>query len=189
MTRVQIDRKSLAGVFKVLKEVSDDVRKEVRIVISKTAADVKSRCTRKLARQTKMPSKIVGKSIQTSRTLPRNERLIRTVYFNPGYNIPLKFFNPEENDTGVKVDFGAGLGGVRQLPRAFIVKKYGGNVFRRKTKKRQSLFKLQGPTPRQAMKTLNIVEVGKQLAAQRLPIQVQRRLRFLTLKAQGKLKR
>lgn len=189
MTRVQIDRKSLAGVFKVLKSVSQDVRKEVRIVISKTASDVKNNCARKLARQTKVPAKIIGKSIQLTRTMPKNERLIRTIYFNPGFSIPLKLFEPQETDTGVTVNLGPSLGGVKNLPRAFIVKKYGGNVFKRKTKKRQSLFRLKGPTPRDAMKKTNIVEHGKTLAAERLPIQVQRRLRFLTLKAQGKLKR
>ena len=189
MTRVQIDRKSLAGVFKVLKSVADDVRKEVRIVISKTANKVKLECARELKKQVPVPVKVLKKTILLPRTLPRGDRLIRTVYFNAGYPIPLKYFRARQNKKGVGYNAGQALGGRQNIPSAFIVKKYGGNVFKRQTKQRQSLKKIDGPTPAEAYEKANIVDHGKRIAQGELPKQVKERLRFLTLKAQGKLKR
>ena len=132
---------------------------------------------------------MLKKTILLPRTLPRGERLIRTIYYNAGYPIPLKYFRARQNKKGVGYNAGPALGGRQSIPSAFIVNKYGGNVFKRQTKQRQSLKKVDGPTPQQAYEKANIVTFGKRIAETELPKQVKERIRFLALKAQGKLKR
>lgn len=183
------DKSAMEGVSKVLQELGQNVAIQMSAAISKTAAKVRTQAARRLKAHLAVPVRILKKSIIKGRT--DKKAMSATIYLNPGYPIPLKYFGAR--------DYRKGKGGVtyriipgssaRSIIRdAFIVQQYGGNVYRRKSKERGPLIKQVGPAPGDMFEKAGVIQVAIETAQSELPKQINERVRFLTLKAQGKLK-
>lgn len=77
-------------------------------------------------------------------------------------------------------------GGWTAVDNAFLARKWGGNAYKRL--ENGAIRKIKGMSPGDYFDEKNIPEVAKKVAAERLPIEIKRRLRDVTLAAQGKIK-
>ena len=68
----------------------------------------------------------------------------------------------------------------------FIARNWGGHVYKRLEGSR-AIRKVKGKSPGDYFDEKNIPQVAARLAAERLPIEIKRRLRDVTMAAEGKI--
>jgi len=78
-------------------------------------------------------------------------------------------------------------GGWTAVLDGFIARNWGGNVFQRIEGSR-AIRKVKGKSPGDYFDEKNIPQVAAKVAAERLPIEIKRRLRDVTMAAEGKIK-
>ena len=78
-------------------------------------------------------------------------------------------------------------GGWTAVLDGFIARNWGGNVYQRVEGSR-AIRKVKGKSPGDYFDEKNIPQVAAKVAAERLPIEIKRRLRDVTMAAQGKIK-
>ena len=102
---------------------------------------------RSLRKQTDIPPFMITASMAFKSSSQRN---LRTIISGSGKELPLRLFKPSQFSYGVR----AKVWGKHQTYRsAFIVAKYGGNVFHRTSKKRFPIQKMFGPSiPKEMVK-------------------------------------
>jgi hypothetical protein len=102
---------------------------------------------RALRRQTDIPPGIISAAMKFRSSSRAN---LRTIISGSGNELPLSLFRPAQFSYGVR----AKVWGKHQIYRsAFIVAKYGGNVFHRTSKKRLPIQQMFGPSiPREMVK-------------------------------------
>ena len=71
---------------------------------------------------------------------------------------------------------------------AFIVTKYGNNVYRRRTKARVPLIKVVGPKPGDYFEAIGLAAKSVAIAKEELPKQINRRIREILLAQAGVIK-
>jgi hypothetical protein len=190
MMQVKVKQASIDQVKRMLIQLGANVRKEIAVVINKTAKAVKIPASRELGKILPVPSKTLKKTIGQSRRA-NDKRLEAVVILREGYAFPLRFFKPKQQATGIQVQMDKrikGKAGRSTIAGAFVVKRYKSNIYKRKTKLRQSLERLLGPTPGQAFKDANIAALVEKTAREQLPKQLNDRIRYLLVRARGQLK-
>jgi hypothetical protein len=102
---------------------------------------------RSLRKQTDIPPFMITASMAFKSSSQRN---LRTIISGSGKELPLRLFKPSQFNYGVR----AKVWGKHQTYRsAFIVAKYGGNVFHRTSKKRFPIQRMFGPSiPKEMVK-------------------------------------
>ena len=96
--------------------------------------------TRALRGQTDIPPGIISAAMKFKSS---SKHHLRTIISGSGSELPLSLFRPAQFSYGVR----AKVWGKRQAYRsAFIVAKYGGNVFHRTSKKRLPIQQMFGPS-------------------------------------------
>lgn len=114
-----------------------------------------------------------------------------TVTLWGGYAFPMKYFQAQHYDkkgsSGVRVKYRKG-GGWVALPGAFQVNRYSGHVYKRQGTSRKAGRHLVGKSPADFFEETGTPEAVYRIAKQRLPIEIKRRIRELTLQAQGRIK-
>ena len=184
------DKAAMAGVTKVLEDLGANVAIQMSAAISKTAAKVRTQAARALKKELAVPVKILKKSVIKGKT--DKKAMTAIIYLNPGYPIPLKHFGArayKKGRGGVTYRVSPGSGSRSIIRDAFIPQQYGGNVYRRAGKTRGPLIKQVGPAPGDMFEKAGVIAVALETANTELPKQIQERVRFLTVKAQGKLKK
>lgn len=78
-------------------------------------------------------------------------------------------------------------GGWTAVLDGFLVRQWGGHAYKRLEGSR-SIRKIKGMSPGDYFDEKNIPQVAAKVAAERLPIEIKRRLRDVTMAAQGKIK-
>lgn len=78
-------------------------------------------------------------------------------------------------------------GGWTSVLDGFLVRQWGGHAYKRLEGSR-SIRKIKGMSPGDFFDEKNIPKIAAKLAAERLPIEIKRRLRDVTMAAQGKIK-
>ena len=131
---------------------------------------------------------------QKNKATPENARI--TIGLWEGYPFPLKYHEAKNfvrKKRGKKlyegVQYKEQMGGIFQtIEDAFVVPRFSGNVFRRANEARGPLVKLNGRKPGDFFREGNVGEAAAAKAKERLPIEINRRLREITLAASGKIK-
>jgi hypothetical protein len=185
--KIDIDSQSLASVKKVIESLGASIRKELNIAVSETTRQVRIKASRKLKEVIPVPVKVLKKAIAVSKKSDVSN-LTSEILMIEGYPIPLKYFGAKQTKKGVThknagVEKSRGL-----LPNAFVVNRFRGNVYQRTTKQRGPLAQQKGPAPSEYYKSAGVTDLALDTARDQLPKQINERIRFLTLKAQGQLK-
>ena len=155
----------------------------------------------KLHSSNKGYSKAISKAKTIKKTLKQKNKATAenarvTIGLWEGYPFPLKYFEAKpyaKKKRGKKLYFGVQSkmevgGGWLVTPDAFIVGRFSGNVYRRANEGRGPLQKLNGKKPGDFFRQGNIGEIAAAKARERLPIEINRRIRDITLAASGKIK-
>ena len=187
MIKVSTDQASLKQLQAALKEKASRLPRELATAINATAKKVRIEASRLLKKELNVPSKILKKTIKTkSKATAKDTRAIVGLW--GGYPIPLKYFKPTQLKRGVTYKIDPKLKGKSVLRDAFIVKSFGGRVYRRKGKTRGPIEQVYGPSPGTVFEKAGIAAAAEKVAREELPKQVARRIRFLELKSTGQLR-
>lgn len=188
MINVKLDQADIERVKSVLNGVRATLGKEISAAINKTAKKVQTFAAREVGQEMNVPIKILKKTIK-QKTKANKDHLGARLGFWEGYPIPLKYFGARAlKKGGVTYKYSKRRPRTGIIRDAFIVKQYGNNVYRRKGQGRGPLEKQVGPAPGYAYSKLGVVEKSASFAKTELPKQIQARIRYLTLKAQGQLR-
>lgn len=187
---VKIDKPRLAALRRDLKGIARGVEKVVVGAVNDTAKEV--------ATSTKNPKSILKQITDKVRikagAVRKVIKLSRANKSHPSAAITLS----ETERLGLK-DFGArqtkkGLsyriekaGARKKVPSGFLVAKLGGHAFKRLGKKRLPIRKLEGPSPWGVFMAAGGPAIAEADAAVRLEKNLDQRLQFVLLKAQGKI--
>lgn len=186
--QISIDQKSSGEIRKILQQLGANVSKELAVAVNKTVKQTATQAARKLKQVIPVPVKILKKAV-----LPRSKatpkKLRSGVYLFGGYPIPLRYFGARaKKKGGVSYRQSGPDKGRGNLPNAFIPpRQYRGNVYQRKGKERGPLVQQKGPAPGEYAGA-GVTAAAMATAKEKLPQQIQERIRFLTLKAKGQLK-
>jgi hypothetical protein len=184
--KINIDSQSLASVRKVIESLGASIRKELNIAVSETTRQVRIKASRKLREVIPVPVKVLKKAIAVRKKSNVNS-LIAEIGMLAGYPIPLKYFGAKKTKKGVTHKrAGAEKSGL--LPHAFIVNRFGGNVYERTTKQRGPLTQQKGPAPGDYYKSAGVADLALDTARDQLPKQINERVRVLILRSKGQLK-
>jgi len=186
MIGVTISQASVEAVKKALGDLSHRYPREIATAINATAKQVRIQASRKLKTGMNLPSKLLKKAIYSKSANPESLRAVIGLY--RGHPFPLKYFKAKQIKRGVTYKINPTLKGKSVLRDAFIVRQYGGNVYLRSGTARGPLIKQHGPAPGEAFERLGIAALAVAVATEELPKQINRRIRFLNLKASGGLR-
>lgn len=187
---IRVDERSVARVKELMSNLGKDFRKEIHTAINQTAKQVRIQASRALRKELNVPSKILKKAIK-SRREASVDSLRATILLLYGYPIPLKYFGAKRVNTrrgGVSYKLDPKYKNRVVDRELFIVDRYKGHVFKRSGKGRGPLIRMNGPAPGTAYEKAGIAALAERVAREELPKQIQRRIRFLILKSQGKLR-
>lgn len=186
--QVTVDKSSMDAIRKILTDLGANITKELAVAVNKTTKQVSTTAARKLKSVIPVPVKILKKAVfARKRATAKKPR--STVILYGGYPIPLKYFGARSiKKGGVSYKQSGPDKGRGHLPNAFIPKKmYRGNVYQRQGKPRGPLAQQKGPAPGDYADA-GVKDAALATATERFPMQIQARIRFLTLKARGQLK-
>jgi len=169
--KVTMDKAQVARVRAALQDLGQNANKQIAIAIGKTAAKVKIAAARKLRESLKVPVKVLKKAVRIKRP-KSDEELTATIILAYGYPIPLKYFGAKQLKRGVTYKIDPTFKRKDLLRDAFIVERYGGNVFKRKGKDRGPLIKMHGPAPGDYYEKGGVTEVAVKTANEELPKQI-----------------
>ena len=129
---------------------------------------------RTLVQQTSIPRPIVT---QATRFRTATSKNLRAIIEGRGRELPLRLFKPVQFSYGVRAKV---WGAAQRFPHAFIVAKYGGDVFHRKGAARFPIAGMYGPSvPKEMVKgvTLEAFEQSSNDVASRAMHELSRILR------------
>jgi len=192
MIGVTISQASVDAVKKALGDRAKQYKIHIAAAINATSKQAKILTAREL--KTEMPTVSIKALKSTlfikTKAYPSDLKGVLKVY--PGKAISIKYFNATQRAGGVSYKIAPRLKGDAFIPRAFIIKKFGGHVFLRTTfgkgSRRGPLKKQVGPSTADAFAKLGIEQKIIEMAKTELPKQINERIRFLNLKASGGLR-
>lgn len=170
-----------SAVVKSLDNVVKNLQKELGTVVMKTARKGKSFIAKSVTQELAVTQKVVKAHVEVKKEGPTTA----SVSLDKSPRIPLKEFRARQTKTGVSYKTSKSKGGKR-IEGGFIVSRYGGNVFKRRSGvKRQVGSSKKGPSPWGVfVKKKRRRTVKKQLSDE-LDKQLKERLRYRRLKQSG----
>ena len=188
MITVGIAKGQLDAIRQSLGDKASRLPREVATAINATAKKVRFEASKELKKELKVPVKVLKKAIKTKSNATKDQ-LQAIIRLWKGYPIPLKYFGAKQQKRGgVTYRINPGHKVKSILRDAFVVKQYGGNVYRRVGEKRWPIKQVYGPSPGDAFEAAGIGPLAAKVAAEELPKQLTRRIRFLLLKQSGGLR-
>jgi len=185
--RTKISDSQIASLKKALGDASRRLGIELSAAVNATAKKVKSEAAKKIQTKLNVTQKILKKTIW-SKGKATPQRPYATITLTDGYPIPLKYFKAKQTKRDgltYKID---PKDGRRSIIRdGFLITRYGGNAYRRRTAARGPLEKLFGPAPGSVYKSAGVRAVIVKVAKVELRKQIDRRIRLVLLRAQGKV--
>jgi len=161
-------------------------RRETATAINATARKTINMLSKEIGKELATPQKAIKTTIKVASKASQN-KLGATVRQRPTSRLSLKEFSARQTKKGVSYRVSKSQGR-KTLAGAFIVDKIGGHAFKRKTKSRLPIVKLQGPSP-WGVTVKNKLDqlVAKRDVEPELIKQVERRIRAINYKrSQGR---
>jgi hypothetical protein len=180
---IALKEKGLSELIESLNNVAENLAKETYTALSKAGSKTARAMTQEVTAELNVAAKVVRSKIKIKK---QRENLTVTASLAKSWRIPLRDFKARETKKGVSARLEKKKG-VTHYPGAFIVKKFGGQVYTRpESGARGPILKMKGASPFGSLvkRSLNKVveisteEVRKQLAE---------RIRYLNLKKSGGL--
>ncbi len=188
--RITIDPTQIARMKKAIEDTGRSLRKELAVACNATASKGKSIIAKQISKELATPQKNIRATISQSRKA-KDTDISATLEVRKDRRISLKEFGARQTKAGVSYKISKSRGR-KSIPGAFqgprpgrINVKTKGNVFKRVGKARLPIVKLYGPS------SWGVFVVGKKQGPSvdeieaELKKQIDRRIRFIGLKASG----
>jgi len=206
--KVDVDQASLARIRESLGTFQGHLSRHLATAVNRTARTVGVEAAQRLGKivnfklhsTNKFTTKKYSKAQTLKKTVWRKQNAtadspMTTVKLWKGHAFPARWHEAKEykrkrkgnvKSEGVLYKPKIGGGWITVLD-GFLVRKWGGHVYQRQDSSR-SIRKVKGMSPGDYFDEANIGTIATKLAAERLPIEIKRRLRDVTLAAEGKIK-
>jgi hypothetical protein len=191
MISIVIKKAEVQNLAALLENNAKKLKKELATAVNATAKFTQSQMAKAIALELNVSQKdikqgIIGK--RATKDVPET-----TVILKKGFRYKLKRFKPVQNKAGVRVKISRRRGSI-VVPHAFMGPKPGqtapklnGHVFKREGKARKPIHILKGASPWGAFTKNNHLLPTVKQTEERLTYEINRRIRFLELKAAGKI--
>ena len=188
--RVTIDPGQIAAMKAAIENTGRNLRKELAVACNATAAKGKSLIAKQIGKELATPQKNIRATISQSKKA-KDSDISATLEVRKDRRISLKEFGARQTKKGVSYKISKTRGrksipGSFQGPRPGLINvRTKGNVFKRVGKARLPIVKLYGPS------SWGVFVVGKKQGPSvteieaELKKQIDRRIRFIALKASG----
>lgn len=187
MITLTIDKGQIDRLKQSLQGTSRKLEREIKTAVNATAKKVALEAARDLSKE--LPLKIgTLKKIVRQKAKATDRKLRAVIGIGKGYPVPLKYFKAKQIKRGVTYKLSKSAKGKSVLRDAFIVKRYGNNVYKRTGTGRGPLAQQYGPAPGEYFDGLRIVERAIDRARDELKKQMDRRIRFIQLEKSGQLR-
>jgi hypothetical protein len=156
------------------------LKRETAIATNYTAKEVQKGLAKEIGKELATTQKEIRKTIEITAKATAN-RLSATVTQRQTKRLPLRVFGARQTKKGVSVRISK-REGRKVIPGAFIVKSYGGNVYRRPGTGRATGGSRKGPSP---WGVTVVLRIDKKVAKDITPIfikQIDRRIRAVNFK-------
>ena len=207
--KVDVDQASVRAIREALGEFGRHLHRHLATAVNRTARTVGVEAAQQLGKvaNLKIHSKNKGftsKTVNKAKTLKKAvvkknsatpDSPSVTIKLWRGYPFPLRMHEAYEYSktrkgknirSGVRYKPQVG-GGWTSLLDGFIIRRFGGHVYQRLEGSR-TIRKLRGKSPGDYFAQANVPTIASRVAAERLPIEIKRRLRDVTMAASGKIK-
>lgn len=193
--RVTIDPGQIAAMKAAIENTGRNLRKELAVACNATAAKGKSLIAKQIGKELATPQKNIRATISQTRKA-KDTDISATLEVRKDRRISLKEFGARQTKAGVSYKISK-TRGRKSIKSAFVVNSLGGHVFVREGAKvkaskgryagkmRQPIYKKYGPS------SWGVFVVGKKQGPSvteieaELKKQIDRRIRFIALKASG----
>lgn len=200
--RIVADPKRIEELAKAASMVKSNVKKEMRVAINATLKLVASKVAKIVTEELNTTQKVIKKSLRSKKAKSLDDKGVMTIKAwaigessqpDEKRRLSLRHFKPRQSGKGVAVKISKKKGRVF-IASAFMGPKPGvrrekwqGDVYARQGKPRTPIFKKSGPSVWGVYVTSGKDAEVRATARIALEKQIERRIRFLTLKAQGKI--
>jgi hypothetical protein len=188
MLKISIDQTAMNRLKATVSELGLNLKKEFGASVNKVAKKVAFEASKEIGKELAVkPRKLLKKVVNTGKKATADYPFA-IVYLNQGYPFPLKYFGAKQTKKGVTYKLKPTYN--RNIARdMFIVKQYGGHVYRRQNAtERYPLRRVFGPKPGDVYEATNLPDKMAKVATEQLTKQLNERVRYLTQRAQGKLR-
>lgn len=211
--KIDVNQEQFTQLLTELGEFRNELPRQLRTIVSKVGKTVRVKVAQKLGKVMYLKSNDGtakgGKLFEKAETLkrvikrkqaPTDENPTVILSLDPGYPFPLKFYNARpyvKKEKGKKLLYGVkwthkpvnyknkgNFNGI--VDDAFVVKRWGNNVYRRRNGRR--LVRVVGPAPGDYFEQIGAASIAVNTAQDRLPKEVKRRIREIVLEKQGIIK-
>lgn len=183
MISLSIDSAQVKRLEEALGEQAKRLSREVQTAVNAVARKVASETAKDLSKVMPLKQKTLKKIVkQKAKATPQKLRAI--VGIGEGYPIPLKLHKPTQLKRGVSVLMRKKV--KRSILRdAWVAKQWGNRVYKRVGTARVPIVQQYGPKPGEYFAELGTVRKAITIAQTELTKQMERRIRFITLKRAG----
>jgi hypothetical protein len=183
MIELSVSKDQLNRLAASLGDKAHRLPRELQTAVNAVARKVASQTAKDLSKIMPLKQKTLKKIVR-QKSKASTQSLRAVVQVGEGYPIPLLYFKPTQLKKGVTVKMRKGQS--KYLIRdAFVVKQYGGRVYKRVGETRRPIKQQFGPKPGDYYAELGTQRKATQLAKEELAKQVERRIRFQVLKSTG----
>ncbi len=181
--RVSVKTGSLASLKQAIEGTSRTLKKELRVAVNATAKKSKSIINKEIRSELPASAKSINSLINVTR-LASGDIISATVRVDKSKRLVINAFNNRQTKAGVTAKISKTR--PRTLIRgAFKVNRWGGQVVVRKGKERGPLRTPKGPSPWGVLTKGKKLEPAKDQTQAELKKQIERRIKFITLKKTG----
>jgi hypothetical protein len=182
---VTINSASVASLKRALKDTAFELRKQVRIALNATAKKSKS-ITNKVIREelANVPAKDINFTMKVHLS-ENTDKLSAKLEVKKTDRLSLRIFKPRQVKAGVSYQISKSKGRKTAMGTFINSTKLYGGVFKRAGKQRLPILKLRGPSPWGVMTKGKKLGPSKKETQAELAKQIERRVRFITLKKSG----
>lgn len=187
---VTVKQGSIQSLKAALEGTTRTLKKELRVAVNATAKKSKSIINKEIRKELAVTAKVVNPTIRVKR-VASGDSLSASVQVDKTKRISLREFGARQTKAGTSYRVSKTRGrktipGAFQGPKPGVMKaSWRGHVFKRVGKTRLPIVKLFGPSPWGVMVKGDKLEPSKEQTREELQKQIERRVRFITLKKTG----
>ena len=174
--------RDIAKLQKSIGGTNRKITRELNTAINQTVRKASRLSTQEITQELAVAQKVVKEKIAVKKSKHTELRAVVTI--QESRRIPLKDFKAKQNKRGVAYKISKRKGR-NTIPGAFIVDKFGGNVFKRTNDSRGPLQSFRGASPWGVFRKQRSKKKVEKQVQKELRKQIQRRIRFIELKKSG----
>lgn len=202
---IKINKQSLADLHVAALGFENEMPRHLRAAVNKTAKTIRVQIAKRLGRVMTIKNNFPPKEIKKAETLEKSikaksmaslDKAEARLGFDGGYPFPLKYFNARpiiRTRKGKKLYAGVKYTtskkqGMRKASRYFMIGKFNHHVYERVGDQAKPIVRVNGPSPGDYYTDIQAIPTAVQIANERLPVEIKRRVRAILLEKQGIIK-